>query len=110
MAVNFKIIAQGNPSAATLSPLLTVGADLEVVVSSLIVCNRSATPTSFRVSLAPLGVGDSDEQYIYFDVNCPGNDSFAAKIGITLEATDVVRMYATLATLSFTLLGSIIGS
>jgi hypothetical protein len=34
-----------------------------------------------------------------------GNDSFAATLGITLATTDVVSVYATLATLSFNLFG-----
>jgi hypothetical protein len=69
------------------------------------VCNRSATPTSFRISVAPAGAADSLEQYLWYDLAIDGNDGFAATIGMTLEATDVVRVYATLATLSFNLFG-----
>lgn len=95
------VLGQEDPVAATLTPLYTVPASKDAMVSSVVVCNRSATATSFRISVAPLGAADSNEQYHYYDFAIPGNDTFVATIGITLATTDVVRCYATLATLSF---------
>jgi hypothetical protein len=43
--------------------------------------------------------------YLYYDVTIAGNDTFIATIGITLATTDIVSVYNTLATLSFTLYG-----
>jgi len=105
MAIDPKVLGQSNPLAATLTAAYTVPASTSTTVSSITVANRSATATSFRISVAVAGAADSDEQYIYYDVNIPGNDSFVATIGATLEATDVVRVYATLATLSFNIFG-----
>ncbi len=106
MAEELKVLDQTAPSAATLTDGYTVPASTSVVISTIMVANRSATPTSFRVSVAIGGAGDSVEQYIYYDVVIKKNDTFAATLGITLAATDVVRVYATLATLSFSLFGS----
>jgi len=105
MADILKILGQLNPSAATLTDLYTVPSGRSVASSSIVIANRSATPTTFRISVAPAGAADSDEQYLYYDISIPANDSFVATIGITLEATDVVRVRATLATLSFNLFG-----
>lgn len=104
MAVS--VLGQSNPSAATLTTLYTVPATTETVVSSLVVCNRSSTATTFRVAVRPAGAAISNEHYLYYDVPIPGNETFVATIGITLEATDVVSVYATLATLSFNLFGN----
>jgi hypothetical protein len=105
MATVLKVLGQSNPSAATLTTLYTVPAATSAVASSIVVCNRSATATSFRVAVRPLGAGIANEHYIYYDVAIPGNDTFIATIGITLATTDVVSVYATLATLSFSLYG-----
>lgn len=105
MAATKKVLGQLAPSAATLSTLYTVPASKETVNSTLTVCNRSATPTSFRVAVQPAGAAINDKHYIYYDVPIPGNDTFAATLGICLETTDVVSVYATLATLSFGLFG-----
>lgn len=105
MAESGKVLGQSNPSATTLTDLYTVPGSINTVVSTLIVSNRSATETSFRVSIAPAGAADDPEQYIYYDITIAGNDTFAATLGITLATTDVIRVYATLATLSFSAFG-----
>ncbi len=98
-------LGQSDPVAATLTALYTVPADTSAVMSTFIVCNRSATPTSFRMAISPLGAAISDEMYEFYDRPIGANDTFAATFGWTLGTTDVVRVYATLATLSFTAVG-----
>lgn len=105
MATELKVLGQSAPLAATLTTLYTVPAATQVSTSSIVVCNRSATATSFRVAVRPAGAGISDEHYLYYDVAIPGNDTFVSTIGISLGATDVVSVYATLATLSFNYYG-----
>lgn len=100
-----KILGQSNPSASTLTTCYTVPSATSSVVSSLVICNRSATATSFRVAVRPSGASISNEHYIYFDVMIGGNDTFISTIGATLGATDVISVYATLATLSFNIYG-----
>ncbi len=99
------VLGQSNPLAAVLTALYTVPGSTDAIVSTLSVANRSAVPTSFRVSIAPAGAVDSLEHYQYYDIPIPANDTFAATLGWTLAATDVIRVYATLATLSFSVFG-----
>lgn len=106
MSEAFKVLGQSNPTAATSTDLYTVPASTSAVVSTITVANRSATATSFRISVAPDGAALADTQYLYYDVAISGNDTFAATIGVTLATTDVVRVYATLATLTFSLFGT----
>lgn len=105
MAAEVKILGQSNPSAATLTTLYTVPALTSTVCSSITICNRGAIATSFRVAVRPAGAAISNEHYIYYDVTLAGNDTFIATIGMTLATTDVISVYATLATLSFNLFG-----
>jgi hypothetical protein len=99
------ICKQSAPLATTLTTLYTVPAVTETVISTIMVCNRSATPTTFRIAIRPAGAAISNEHYLYYDLAIAGNDTFAATIGSTLSTTDVVSVYATLATLSFNLFG-----
>lgn len=105
MAETRKILAQTKPSAASLTDSYTVPGATTTIISTLTICNQSSTATSFRVSLAVAGAADTPKQYIYYDIVIAGNDTFAATIGITLGAGDIVRVYNTLATLSFNLFG-----
>ena len=105
MAVTYKILGQSKPAATTLSDAYTVPALTTATVSTITVANQSATATSFRISVAVAGAADTASQYLYYDIAIPGNNTFATTIGITLASGDVIRVYNTLATLSFNIFG-----
>jgi hypothetical protein len=105
MAYAPKVLGQSNPTAANLTDMYTVPALTRTTVSTITVANRSAVATSFRISVAVAGASNDASQYIFYDIPISGNDTFAATVGITLGPADVVRVYATLATLSFNLFG-----
>lgn len=103
MPTTHRVLGQSSPNATTETTLFT--ANSQVVCSTVLVCNRSSTPTTFRVSVSVAGAATSNKDYMYYDLAIGGNDTFAATFGITLANTDVVRVYAGAATLSFTLFG-----
>lgn len=105
MALTLKVLGQSAPLATTLTDVYAVPALTSTVVSSITICNRSAVATTFRISVARSGAGDATNQYLYYDLPIAGNDTFVATIGISLQTTDVIRCYATLATLTFQLFG-----
>jgi hypothetical protein len=105
MALVLKVLGQSAPAATTATMLYTVPASTTTVISSITVCNRSATATAFRVAICPAGGGLADQMYLYYDVPIGGNDTFIATVGLSLATTDVVTVYNTLATLSFNLFG-----
>ena len=105
MATAYKNLGQAAPGATTPTDLYTVPGATQAVVSSFMVCNRGATATTFRLSRSVGGGATANKDYIYYDVAIPGNDCFIATIGLALAATDVVRVYAGNASLSFSLDG-----
>lgn len=105
MADTYKVLAQSNPAAATLTDAYTVPGATQAIISTITVANRSATPTSFRISVAINGAADVNQQYIAYDVPIGANEAIALTLGITVDAADVIRVYATLATLSFNIFG-----
>jgi hypothetical protein len=105
MAEAHKPLAQTNPSAATLTDSYTVPSATSAVVSSIVICNRGGTETSIRISVAVGGAANDNKQYLYYDLPLPANDTFIATIGVTLAATDVIRVYAADAQVSFNIFG-----
>ena len=101
----WKVLGQSAPSAATSTTLYTCPSSTQTVISSVIVCNRSTTPTSFRLGVDVDGAGDSNADYIAYDVPIGANETIALAHGITLDASDLIRCYATLATLTFSVFG-----
>ena len=100
-----KVLAQSTPAVTTLTDVYTVPASTIAVISTLVICNRSAVATTFRISIAVAGAADDVKQYIFYDIPIAGNDSFVASLGVALAATDKVRAYIGAATLSITLFG-----
>lgn len=106
MAETYKTLAQVNPEITTLTDAYTATANTSVQATGLVIANRSATPTSFRVSIAIGGETDDLKQYLFYDTAILGNETLALTLSpIFLQPTDVIRVYSTLETLSFTLSG-----
>lgn len=107
MATNtYKVLAQSAPSAASLTDAYTVPALTMAVISTIAVCNRGASATTYRISVAVAGAADAAEQYIAYDAAIAANTSQMLTIGISLGAADVVRVYAGAAQLSFNISGA----
>jgi hypothetical protein len=105
MAEALKVLGQVDAPATTLTALYTVPGSTSVTVSTLAICNRNSAARTFRVSVAVGGASDDNKQYIVYDMQILGNDSIFLTLGITLAATDVVRVYASAVDLSFNLFG-----
>ena len=100
-----KILGQSAPAGATETDVYTVPSSSTAVISTIFVSNRDATDDSFRISVSVDGAATSNEQFIYFDLEITGNDTFATTSGITLSGDDVVRFRSTNGNLSISLFG-----
>jgi hypothetical protein len=96
-------IMQSRPTAATLTDLYTVAASTKFV-GQLFICNDTTGAINARVSIADDGAADATSQYVVKDKNINGGETLSVT-GITLGATDIIRVYAASAGLVFTLNG-----
>lgn len=106
MGLSYKILGQSAPAATTATDLYTVPAATETVVSTITVANRSATSATFRISVSDNGAATATKDYLYYDTALTGNSTGAFTLGITVNASDVIRVYASTANLSFNAFGS----
>ena len=106
MATAYKVLGQSNPSATTATTLYTVPSATSTVVSTVVICNQTATAATFRLSVRPAGAAQTNAMYLAYDVTVGASDSTALTLGITMATTDVLTVYGSTATLSFTAFGS----
>jgi hypothetical protein len=108
MPTVYKVLGRKAAAATTEEELYTVPSATEAVVSTLVVCNRSASARTYRILIKPTAATTAaDEHYIAYDVAIAANDSTALTLGITLAATNAIRVYASAAdSLTFTAFGS----
>jgi glucose-6-phosphate dehydrogenase assembly protein OpcA len=106
MATTYKVLGQSNPSATTATTLYTVPAATQAVISTIVIANLTATAATFRIAVRPAGATLANSQYIAYDITVGASDSTALTLGVTMNTTDVLTVYASTANLTFTAFGS----
>jgi len=105
MATAYKVLGQSNPSATTETVLYTAGA--AAVVSSIVICNQTASAATYRIAVRPSADGSTAaKHWIVYGATVAASDSTVLTIGATLATSDTIRVYASTANLSFTAFGS----
>jgi len=105
MADILKVLGQVDPAATTTTVLYTVPDMTQTTVSSIVAANRTGSAITFRLSVHVAGAGANDKQFIYYDKSVAANDSLPIVIGITLNQTDVLKVYTSAVDMSFNIFG-----
>jgi hypothetical protein len=106
MATNYKVLAQTNPSATTAADAYTVPSATQAVISTIVIANVGTVDASYRLSIRPNGTAQENKHYIAYNTPISATDSIALTLGVTMDAADVVTVYASNANLSFNIFGA----
>jgi hypothetical protein len=106
MATSYKVLGQSAPSATTPTTLYTVPAATEAVISSITVVNRGSSDGTYRIAVRPNGATLANQHYVIYDATLPAKATDALTLGITMDATDILEVYASSADFSFNAFGS----
>lgn len=106
MATAYKVLGQSAPSATTATTLYTVPSATEAVISTISVCNRGSAAGTFRLSVRPDGASLANQHYLVYDASVAAKDTLFLTVGATLDASDVLEVYASTADFSFSAFGS----
>jgi hypothetical protein len=99
-----KSLGQLLPTTSTA--LYTVPSEASAVVSSIMVCNTGDAPAKYRVSHAVAGAAEATAQFLFHDAPLAPHASMAFTLGMTLAATDVVRVSSDTGLVAFNLWGA----
>jgi hypothetical protein len=103
----YKILWQSAPASTSNADLITVSAGHQEIVSSLVICNTTATTASARVFVRIAGAAAATSNAIIYDTNILPNSTVSFTLGITIAATDVVTVRtSTSNALTFTAFGT----
>jgi len=105
MATTLKVLGQAAPVAATETDLALVPGATEYLISTIVIANRSATDSTYRLSISVGGGATQTKDYIGYGSPIAGNDVVAMTVGIGLAQTDVVRCWDENGTVSFSVFG-----
>jgi hypothetical protein len=105
MPTTYKVLGQSNPAATTATTLYTCPAATQTVISTITICNQS-TQGTYRIAVRPNGATLALEHYVVFDATIAANTTVAYTLGMTIDASDIVTVYASSANMSFNAFGS----
>ena len=89
-----------NPSANTLTTLYTVPADTQSIISTINVCNTASTDATYRIAVTS-GGSPVLGNYIVYGATISGNETVAFTQGITMDAGDILAVFASTASVAF---------
>ena len=101
MATTYKVLGQVNPSATTATTLYTCPASTQTIISTISVCNLSSSAATYRIAVRPNGATLANEHYIVYGATVPASDSTMLTVGLTVDASDVITVYASTSNLVF---------
>jgi glucose-6-phosphate dehydrogenase assembly protein OpcA len=109
MPTAYKILGQSNPGASTETTLYTVPSSTSAVVSSIAVCNQTASSATFRIAVQPsadTGSNAAAKHFLVHGTTVGASDTVVLTIGVTLATGDRIRVIGSVANLSFSAFGS----
>jgi hypothetical protein len=106
MTTTYKVLGQSAPAANTAITLYTVPSGNAAVCSTMTICNTGNANASISVQVAVANASSATGQYMVFNNNVVPSDTLFMTLGVTLAATDVVRVNSTQANVAFQLFGS----
>lgn len=106
MATTYKVLAQSAPAATTNTDIYTVPSATSAVVSTIVVANRAASDSTYRIAIRPDGATIANQHYIAYQITVGASDSTTLTLGVTLDAGDIITVYASTTNLSFNIFGS----
>jgi hypothetical protein len=107
MATTYKVLGQSAPAAATAIDVYTVPSVTEAVISTINAVNTHASNAdTIRVAVRPNGASLANQHYIIYNLSLAAGATFTYTGGVTVDAADVVTIYSTNGTTSFSVFGS----
>ena len=93
---------QGTASTGTYATLYNTASATEAVVSSLVVTNQASSDVTVRIGLDTAAGTPGAAEFLVYDAVVAGNDTVALTLGVTLPASNYIRISSSASTCNFT--------
>jgi hypothetical protein len=93
---------QGTAGTSTYATLYTTPAATEAVISSLVITNQSSSAITVRVGMDTTAGTPGASEFLVYDAAIAGNDTVALTLGITMPASNFIRVASSSSSCNFT--------
>ena len=92
---------QGTASTGTYATLYTTPAATSAVISSIVICNTTASAATYRIGLDTTAGTPGASEWLVHDATVPANDSIILTFGACLDAGKYIRVSSSADTVTF---------
>ena len=102
MATNYKYSqVQGTAGTGTYATLYTTPSATEAVISSIVMTNQSSSAVTVRIGLDTTAGTPGASEWLVYDAAIAGNDTVALTLGISMPASNFIRVSSSANTCNF---------
>ena len=103
MATAYKYAqVQGTAAVGTYATLYTTPSATEAVISSLVITNQASSDVTVRIGLDTTAGTPGASEWLVYDAVVAGNDTVALTLGVTMPASNFIRVSSSANTCNFT--------
>lgn len=103
----YKTLGQAAPTDTNNADIYTVPASTQTIVSSIVVCNTTTSPATFRIFQRINGATAAASNAVAYDTTLAANSTAIIENKLTIDAADVLTVRSSVANaLTFTVNGS----
>lgn len=92
---------QGTASTGTYATLYTTPSATEAVISSLVITNQASSDVTVRIGLDTTAGTPGASEWLVYDAVVAGNDTIALTLGVTMPASNYIRVSSSANTCNF---------
>jgi hypothetical protein len=92
---------QGTASTGTYATLYTTPAATEAVISSIVITNQASSSVTVRIGMDTTAGTPGASEWLVYDAVVAGNDTVALTLGITMPASQFIRVSSSANTCNF---------
>jgi len=92
---------QGTSGLTTYATLYSTPASTQAVISTIAICNTSASPAIYRIGLDTEEGTPGSSEWIVYDTPLPSNDTVFLTVGMTLGENQYIRVSSSSNTVTF---------
>lgn len=92
---------QGTASTGTYATLYTTPSATEAVISSIVITNQASSSVTVRIGMDTTAGTPGASEWLVYDAVVAGNDTIALTLGITMPASQFIRVSSSANTCNF---------
>lgn len=92
---------QGTASTGTYATLYSTPSATEAVISSIVITNQASSSVTVRIGMDTTAGTPGASEWLVYDAVVAGNDTVALTLGVTMPASNFIRVSSSANTCNF---------